>query len=298
MNALRKQRGQAMVLSVLFSAGLLGMAALVLDLGSWMRAQRDLQAVADAAALAGAQSLPENAGTAHALAVEYTHKNTSLVGAPEVSFPAADTIRVRVERDAPGFFARLFSIDAVNVEAHAMARSQNPSEAKFAAPIGVDRAHPMLNGCAQSLPCFNEPTELDLEKVGPGAFRLLNIDGSHGGTGQKPLASWLLEGYDGWMPLGQYFSDPGAKFNSSDIQTALEARFGTEMLFPVYRTIIEEGANLEYEVVGWVGFVPTGVKLKGNGGTVYGYFTRVVWEGLQGHAGNPDYGVRSIELVE
>lgn len=297
MNKLRKeQRGQAMVLTVMFSIGLLGMAALVLDLGSWMRAQRDLQSVADAAALAGAQALPEDHNMARALAVEYTSKNNDLGLSPQVSFPEGDKIRVRVERDAPGFFSRLFEIDAVNVSADAEARTANPSEARYASPIGVDRAHPLLS--CSPLPCFNQPTELDMEKVGPGAFRLLNIDGSHGGTGQKPLAEWMLKGYDGWMPLGQYFSDPGAKFNSHDVQAALRARFGTEMLFPVYRTIREEGANLEYEVIGWVGFVPTSVKLKGNKGTVYGYFTRVVWEGLQGSSGNPDYGVRSIELVE
>lgn len=296
MSIFRKQRGQAMVLTVLFSTGLLGMSALVLDLGSWMRAQRDLQAVADAAALAGAQGLPDT-GVANALAREYTNKNNSLGLAPQVTFPAADTIQVRVQRNAPGFFARLFSIDAVSVEADASARSQNPTEARWAAPIGVDRAHPMLNGCS-GLPCFNQDTQLDLEKVGPGAFRLLNIDGSHGGTGQKPLAEWLRTGYDGWMGLGQYYSDPGAKFNAQDIQAALQDRFGTEMLFPIYRTIREEGANLEYEVVGWVGFIPTGVELKGNGGVVTGQFTKVIWEGLQGQSGNPDYGVRSIELVE
>ena len=36
-----------------------------------------------------------------------------------------------------------------------------------------------------------DPTELDFEKVGPGAFRLMNIDGSHGGTGPSDL--WLLD---------------------------------------------------------------------------------------------------------
>ncbi len=37
----------------------------------------------------------------------------------------------------------------------------------------------------------------------------------------------------------------------------MNQRIGTEMLFPVYRTIREEGANLEYEVIGWVGFFIT-----------------------------------------
>ena len=56
-----KQSGQALVLTVVMLVSLLGMAALVLDVGSWYRAKRNLQATADAAALAGAQ-VDRNAG--------------------------------------------------------------------------------------------------------------------------------------------------------------------------------------------------------------------------------------------
>ena len=39
---------------------LLGMAAVGIDVGSWYQAQRHDQSVADAAALAGAQALPDD----------------------------------------------------------------------------------------------------------------------------------------------------------------------------------------------------------------------------------------------
>ena len=55
---IKRENGQAMVLTVLFLAGLIGMSALVLDVGSWFREKRQLQLTADAAALAGAQALP------------------------------------------------------------------------------------------------------------------------------------------------------------------------------------------------------------------------------------------------
>ena len=42
MKHLTTQRGQAMVLTVLFMSAMLGMAALVLDVGSWFRAKREL----------------------------------------------------------------------------------------------------------------------------------------------------------------------------------------------------------------------------------------------------------------
>ena len=75
MNRLRSERGQAAVLSVVFLAALLGAVAMVLDVGSWFREQRATQSAADAAALAGAQALPESTGTSSALATQYLAKN-------------------------------------------------------------------------------------------------------------------------------------------------------------------------------------------------------------------------------
>jgi hypothetical protein len=292
---LRNQRGQAMVLSVLFMSGMLGMGALVVDIGSWFRAQRDTQRVADAAALAGAQALPESAGQARALAVEYTDKN-NIAGTPTITFPTSNTIKVHVSKPVNGFFAKLFGIDTFNVGADAAARAVAPSAARWAAPIGVDVKHPLLQ--CKPLPCFNEDTELDLEKTGPGAFRLLNLDRSHGGTGPSDLAEWMLKGYSGWMPIDWYFSDPGTKFDASQIQDALNLRLGTEMLFPIYDKTEDEGANFEYHVIGWVGFVVDSFEARGNSGKLHGHFVRVVWEGIQSESGDPDFGVRSIELIE
>ena len=159
------------------------------------------------------------------------------------------------------------------------------------------RRHPLISGT--SCPCFGPATTLDLEKVGPGAFRLLNLDDSHGGTGPKIVADWILNGYDGYMPLNWYFSDPGAKFNSSQIKSAMNARIGDELLFPVYRETRGSGANFEYFVVGWIGFVVSDFDAHGNGGVVNGHFTRVIWEGIQSESGTEtDFGARAVELVE
>ena len=71
----KRSSGQAYVISILFLAVLLAMAAAVLDIGSWYRADRSLQATVDAAALAGAQELPGNTGNANALAAQYANQN-------------------------------------------------------------------------------------------------------------------------------------------------------------------------------------------------------------------------------
>lgn len=299
MTTVRSERGQAAVLTVIFMVALLGAVALVLDVGSWFREQRGTQATADAAALAAAQALPESPGFAGVLADQYLAKNGG--GDAIVSFTSQnvpnDTVRVEVKREAPGIFSKLFGIDSVTVGAKAGARAGNVGEARYAAPIAVDKAHPKL--LCSPLPCFEEPTRLDLQKVGPGAFRLLNLDGSKGGSGGQITAGWILNGFDGYMPLGWYGSDPGAAFNDQKVKEALDIRVGDELLFPVYDQTKSSGSNFEYRVIGWVGFVVTGFESKGSKGTIDGYFVRVVWEGIQSESGgSDDFGVRAIELVE
>ena len=147
MNPLRRETGQAAVLSVVFMAALLGAVALVLDVGSWFREQRATQSAADAAALAGAQELPESTGLAGALATQYLTANGGGVGALSFSTRQLtnDTINVGVTRQASGVFAKLFGIDFVDVHAHASARAGTIDSAQWAAPIAVDKAHPLLN---------------------------------------------------------------------------------------------------------------------------------------------------------
>jgi hypothetical protein len=106
-------------------------------------------------------------------------------------------------------------------------------------------------------------------------------------------------GLDAWMPLGDYYSDPGAKFNSSGMKQALDDNIGKELLFPVYDRIDQQGATLYYHVVGWVGFYLTGYDVHGNNGTIDGHFTEVIWQGIQGSTGPnaEDFGARSTQLV-
>jgi hypothetical protein len=175
--------------------------------------------------------------------------------------------------------------------------------AQYVAPIGVNLKHPDLKGQSKC-PCFGpaNTTTLPLGKTGaPGAFDLLNIDGSHGGTGGQTIANWITKGYTGYLPIGSYLSDTGAKWNDSLIQNALNARDGTTLLFPVYDVLSGSGANASYHVVGWVGFHLTGqVAANGSTGSITGYFTQVVWDGIDSTASdgsNPDLGARVVKLV-
>jgi putative Flp pilus-assembly TadE/G-like protein len=300
----RSDRGQATVLTLVFLVVLLGMAALVLDIGSWYRADRATQSTADAAALAGAQALPDDPGGANTLALQYVTKNGG--GTPSVSlstkFLTNDTVKVNVSRPAQGVFTKLFGVRTVTVGSHASARASLMDQAKYVAPIGVNILNPKLKGTA-TCPCFGSGnlTTLPLGKTGaPGAFDLLNIDSSHGGTGPSILASWILKGYDGYLSLGDYFSDAGAKWNSSEVQNALDVRNNTELLFPVYDTIKGSGAGAQYHVIAWVGFHMTSHEEHGSTGSITGWFTEVVWTGIASTSatGQPNLGARVVNLVD
>ena len=299
----KRENGQAMVLTVIFLAGLLGMAALVLDVGSWYREKRQLQLTADAAALAGAQALPQSPSSATTLAIQYAQTNGRPVTANDIAITSDlssnDTIAVQAKSNAPGFFSKLFGIASVNVGASATARAALAAQALYVAPMVVSKFHPLLGG--SGCPCYRQQTTLDFNPMGaPGAFGMLNLDGANGTVGTSAEADWILHGFEKYLPLGKYQSDPGAKFSSAgNVLSALDGRIGTVLLFPVFDTLGGTGQNAEYNIIGWVGFHLDGYDVHGNTATLTGYFTQYIAKGIQASSGTtqPDFGVRVIQLI-
>ena len=298
----RSESGQAVVLSVVWMVVLLGMAGLVIDVGSWYRSQRNLQSQADAAALAGAQELPTDVATASGLAQTYALKNGFTLPTSGITISGTivptDSITVKVDKNAPTFFSKVFGIQTVPVRAEATARSDLMGSAKYVAPIAVNVKHPLLAG--SGCPCFDTPTTLPLEKTGaPGAFALIDLDGNKGGTGAIDLGDWIQNGYSDYLDLGDYFSNTGAKFDSAAITSALTSRIGTVLMFPVYDTLTGTGVNALYHVIAWVGFRLDSFSASGNSGSLNGVFTEITWQGLPANPNNgePSLGARVVSLI-
>lgn len=303
MSRLWDEAGHVLPLTAVLLTTLLGMVALVVDVGSWFQADRKAQAVADAAALAGAQALPHDPGGAVALAVAVAAENGGTLADVTVESVrrSDDTLGVRAEDEAPGFFSRVFGIETVQVAATAAARAAPLGSARWAAPIAVNEQHPLLQ-CLPD-PCFGEEAEIHLATgpggiPAPGAFGLLNLDDDGGSAGVTELADWIRDGYEGETGPGLYRSEPGAKFDSAPVQDALAARQGEELLLAVFRTITGGGANATYHVVSWVGFALDSFLADGNTGTLRGAFTPLTWEGTEEEsAAQPDFGVRTLMLI-
>jgi Putative Flp pilus-assembly TadE/G-like len=308
----RNEKGQATVLTLVFLTVLLGMAALVLDVGSWYRADRDTQSTADAAALAGAQALPESTADASSLASSYASKNGGGLNGVSVSSSISpnDTIKVTVKRPAPGIFTKLFGVSSVNVGSSATARVGALAQAMYVAPIVVNIKHPALHCGGTEMrpdPCFGQPTEidlLDLHKPGgsdaAGSFGLINLTGDPtGNIGATTLADWMDKGYDRMMPLGTYYAAPSTNFNNSQFLSALDDRIGDDVLFPIYDTLRSPGSNAQYNVIGWIAFHVTSYYSNGSTGWVRGWFTRVIWRGIQSTSSSgSNWGAKTIQLVD
>jgi Putative Flp pilus-assembly TadE/G-like len=311
-NRIHCERGQAVLLTVLFLIVLLGATTLTIDVGAWYREQRQAQATADQAVLSGAQTLPVSTTQALADTQTYADKNGGTVVAGSLKLLSGvvpnDTVAVTIKRPAPGFFSSVLGIGPVTVQAKAAARAGLPTSVIGAAPIVVNKLHPLISG--PGCPCFNQETTLPLDKQGaPGAFGFVDFDNT-GSNGNPPLSGWISNGYPGELDLGLYDSDPGAKMNGV-LTGALNGREGTDLLFPVFDTLGGTGSTAQYDIIGWIGFHLDCFGLavsstncqnqNGNNQTLTGYFTKVIWEGLLSSTGSnnnePDYGVYSVNLV-
>ena len=301
----KQSSGQAYVITILFLAVLLAMAAAVLDIGSWYRADRSLQATVDAAALAGAQALPDGTATASTLASQYAVKNGG--GTMNITFESQvfpdDTITVSGSRPAPGFFSKMLGIKSVTVHATASARAGYPTQAKWVIPIVVDEKHPKLqcnpNPCSGPTTLVYQHFKSNGSPNGAGNFGFINLTGGHSGT--SDLGDLITNGWDQYMGLGDYDAITGNMFSSTHIGDNLADRIGDVLLFPIFRKLTGNGTGAKYQIVGWAGFRLSGLDLHGSNEILLGEFVSVTWDGIQAEKASdapPDFGVTNVSLVE
>jgi hypothetical protein len=305
MTRQNRSGGQAYVITILFLAVLLAMAAAVLDIGSWYRADRSLQATVDAAALAGAQALPTSTANASALASQYATKNGG--GTINTTFQSKvfpnDTIKVTGSRSAPGFFSKVLGVKSVTVHANATARAGLLSAAKWVVPIVVDEKHPKLqcnpNPCSGSTELVYQHFKKNGSPDGSGNFGFINITGDKQGT--SDLGNLITNGWDQFMDIGNYDAITGNMFSSTSIGDNLDARIGDVLLFPIYRKLTGSGTGAQYQIIGWAGFRLTGMDLHGTNEKLFGEFVSVTWEGIQAEKASDagkDFGVKNVSLVD
>jgi hypothetical protein len=141
---LKDERGFAVMAAAALLVSL-GIAALVIDYGLILANRSQISTAADAAALAGAQELP-NQDAARTVASNYVAINASRVPniAAAVTFPAGNVIRVRTSSGSPLFFSRVLGLTDFSIGSVAESTRFDPNVA-----IIIDRSGSM---CVDSYP--------------------------------------------------------------------------------------------------------------------------------------------------
>ena len=127
LNILRQKKGQALVQIVVILVVLIGIVALVVDVGGMYLTKTQLQRMADAGALAGAAKMEYGEANAKAMALSYVEKNKlpSYSSNPDVYTCIVDysatKIKVTVSRAAFFNFAQVLGINPPTIQATAVA---------------------------------------------------------------------------------------------------------------------------------------------------------------------------------
>lgn len=296
---LRQQRGQVLALAAMGMVGICGMAGFSIDVASWYQTHRKVQSVADAAALAAVKNLPGSQSQASSDAQTYASKNGGTLGTISYStkYMSGDTVTVTATATAASYFLKVLGVNSANVSATSTATAENLQSANGAMPFGVINTQSQLSG--SGCPCYNVATTLTISKIGaPGGFGIVNVDGSSGPASPDTLANWIRNGCSCQTSAPQWYGGtPGARFNSSQVQSAMNSVIGKTELFPVYDQVTGNGANITFHVIGWSAFTITGWSGRGSSATISGYWVKADWAGVGTTSASNYFGVTTSVLT-
>lgn len=299
-----RESGLALVLVSLAMVGLLGMVALVVDVGAITLHKNRLANACDAAALAGARELPD-AGAATQVAITYIDLNgVSPDDALVEILEDGKRIKVTSAREVEFTFARVLGFTSTTVNADATATFGAISSATGVIPLSVPEQE--LN--------FGQEYELKVGAPGllAGNFGALSLEGS----GADKYRTLIKEGYSGLVSVGDWVTtEPGNMsgptrdgINDRTSQCTHNCTVDNYdpsckrvVIVPVYDPdTMDEGRN-EVMVVGFAAFLLSKDAVKhGNECTVYGYFLQTTPPPSSSFSVDPnqrDFGLRSVRLT-
>ncbi|AVX21707.1 MULTISPECIES: TadE/TadG family type IV pilus assembly protein [Carboxydocella] len=297
------ERGTAIVLVALALTGLLGMVAMVADFGQYYLWENRLQTMADAAALAGVQELPDHPDAAVAVAEQYLAANggTELL-TKEITIGADNkSITVNLSKEVNFAFAPVLGVEKGQVSRRATARVAPVKAMKGLAPLAVKQQN------------FVFGQEYILKNGGGAGDNGWYGAVALGGRGASTYEDNLKYGYQGVIAIGDIIeTEPGNM--SGPTRRGIQYRLGTmtdnstpdnidpnspRLLYvPVIDDIPKNGRSTA-RVVGFAAFLLKN-ELPGNGNDcqIKGYFVRVIVPAEQLDDTSAGFGLYGTRLSE
>jgi Flp pilus assembly protein TadG len=308
------EKGQVAVITAILMIAFVGMMAFAIDTGSVYETRRNLQTVADSAALAGVQELPENPTLAVQTAVNYAALNGVTIASGDVvisrTYVNNDTITVTaVNPNTTLYFAGVFGQNSASVGANAKAIIGSPSKVKGVVPWGFTK-NTYTPGVEYTLK-YGSPPDL-----ASGSFGGLAVDGS----GASTYSNTIVSGCTTPLSVGMWvdaktgnMAGPTVKATSDRIYDQPDNTFDTfstltQQVGSVYKLIQPDsqfiivpwvsafgGGSHPVQILGFLQFVITYM----NGSVVKGTFIdKAILETDEGINPIDDSGLRVIRLLQ
>lgn len=283
------EQGNVAILVTLALTVLIGMGALVTDVGVLYARHAHLQNALDAAALAGVQELPADSAQAEQVARAYAAENE--VNGITVEFPAGNfEIVVRAQERVPAYLATIWGISESTIGATSRATIVPPHSLTGAVPLSVEEQQ-FVYGEEYTLKSgANGGSKDDDDFTRGGWFGALELSGN----GAKDYETDLAHGFEGSLNIGQILEVKHGNMSGPTFKGITERldqdtrvprntfadfdRDAPEIIYiPIVNVLSHNGNSIhEVKIVGFAAFFLEGVDGNGVDSIVRGRFLRTI----------------------
>jgi len=299
------EKGTALVIVAAALTVILGMTALVADVGALTLEKSKLQNATDAAALAAARELPDTAA-AEQKAKEYLALNHVDIENSEISFSGSGKITVKASKTQDFLFAPALGIYHGTASARSAAVCGSVSSITGVVPFGIPDQQ-MVYGVEYKLKAGSK------DDYGPGNYGALALEL----RGASSYLNNLKYGYSGVLSVGDWVeTEPGNMSGPTEDGinyrlnrcphtprcsiTSYHSDCPMVMIVPVFEPT-SLGGRTKVLLVGFAAFLLKGVQGKGNANDVTGYFLQIVPPEGHKYALDPNqasHGLRTARLID
>ncbi len=297
------ERGMVVIAFAVAMAAVVGLSALSLDSAKLFGVRHRLINVADAAALAGGQLLPEDPAGAVQAAREYVARNGLDPDRAEVTvWRASQRITVTLHADVPLNFGPAVGMSVSSLGSDATAETGMLHAVRGAQPWGMEDPGDLELG-------FGELYTIKLSASGDGGTRGNFQALALGGTGADNYRDNIINGFPGLLARGDVVdTEPGdmrgptrqglryrLDADPDATWTTVVASSPRIVVVPVVSSFKEASGRSVVRVLGFGAFFLEDVQ----GNQVVGRFLRLVVDGEPGEFGSgKDYGPKVVRLID